>query len=150
MDLIVDIETDKLDAQIIWVAATKVIQTDEIRTFTRPVEFNNYIRNYDTLIGHNFLSFDAPILNRLWNSKISLKRVCDTLVMSTLFNPVRTGGHSLKNLALLAGTQKLEFSDFSVYSDDMLKYCINDVEVTHAVYHYFNMYEGSGFSEQSI
>ena len=80
MDLIVDIETDKLDAQIIWVAATKDIQTDEIRTFTRPVEFNNYIRNYDILIGHNFLSFDAPILNRLWNSKISLKRVCDTLI----------------------------------------------------------------------
>jgi DNA polymerase-1 len=150
MDLIVDIETDKLDAQTIWVAATKDVQTDEIRTFTRPVEFNTYIRNYDTLIGHNFLSFDAPILNRLWNSKIGVRRVCDTLVMSTLFNPMRTGGHSLKNLSLLSGTQKLEFSDFSEYSDDMLKYCINDVEVTHSVYRYLNMYEGSGFSKQSI
>lgn len=150
MELIVDIETDKLDAQTIWVAATKDVQTDEIRTFTVPVDFNSYIRNYDTLIGHNFLSFDAPVLNRLWGSNISVKRVCDTLVLSTLFNPIRTGGHSLKNLALLAGTQKSEFSDFSKYTDEMLKYCINDVEVTHAVYRYLNAYEGSGFSEKSI
>jgi DNA polymerase-1 len=150
MELIVDIETDKLDAQTIWIAATKDVQTDEIRTFTVPVDFNSYIRNYDTLIGHNFLSFDAPVLNRLWGSNISVKRVCDTLVLSTLFNPIRTGGHSLKNLALLAGTQKSEFSDFSKYTDEMLKYCINDVEVTHAVYRYLNAYEGSGFSEKSI
>ena len=84
MKLIVDIETDSLDAKNIWVAATKDIQTDEIRTFTVPVDFNNYIRNYNTLIGHNFLSFDAPVLNRLWGSNISVKRVCDTLVLSTL------------------------------------------------------------------
>ena len=150
MDLIIDIETDSLDATRIWVAATKDIKTDEVRTFTRSVEFNAYIRNYDTFIGHNFLSFDAPILNRLWGSNILTSQIVDTLVLSTLFNPTRLDGHSLKNLALLTGKPKLEFANFSEYSEEMLEYCINDVEVTHNVYNYLNMYEKTGFSDQSI
>ena len=150
MALIIDIETDSLDANNIWLAVTKDTKTNDIHSFREPVEFTNHIRNYDTYIGHNLLSFDVPILNKLWGTKIRLSQVVDTLILSQLFNPNRKGGHSLDNLAQLAGCRKMEFSDFSEYSEDMLKYCTNDVEITHKVYKYLLAYDKQGFSKQSI
>ena len=150
MPLVVDIETDSLQANKIWVVVTKDTKTNEIRSFTEPVGFTNYIRDYDTFIGHNLLSFDVPVLNRLWGTHIKLSQIVDTLILSQLFNPNRKGGHSLDNLAQLAGCKKINFSDFSEYSEDMLKYCINDVKITHKVYKYLLAYDSHGFSNRSI
>ena len=150
MALVLDIETDSLEASKIWVVVTKDTKTNEICTFREPVGFADHIRNYNTFIGHNLLSFDVPILNRLWGTKIKLSQVVDTLILSQLFNPNRKGGHSLDNLAQLVGSRKMEFSNFSGYSEDMLEYCINDVEITHDVYKYLLAYDKHGFSKQSI
>lgn len=44
---------------------------------------------------------------------------------------------------------KIEFSDFSKYTDDMLTYCIQDVDLNHEVYKYLKG-ESKGFSKKSI
>tara|TARA_R110000744_G_scaffold8984_1_gene29245 strand:- start:4631 stop:6358 length:1728 start_codon:yes stop_codon:yes gene_type:complete len=150
MALVLDIETDSLDAKKIWVVITKDTKTNEICIFREPTGFADHVRGYNTIIGHNLLSFDVPVLNRLWNAHIKLSQLVDTMILSQLFNPNREGGHSLRNLAQLAGCNKLDFSDFSEYTEDMLKYCTHDVEITHSVYNYLMSYDRYGFSQQSI
>ena len=54
--------------------------------------------------------------------------------MSQMADPMRDGGHSLDAWGKTFGYPKLEFSDFSGYSDEMLTYCIRDVELTAKVY----------------
>ena len=45
MALVLDIETDSLNATKIWVVATKDTDTKEIRTFTNPTKFADYIKD---------------------------------------------------------------------------------------------------------
>ena len=51
-----------------------------------------------------------------------------------MLNPVIDGGHSLKNWGTKLGQAKIEFEQFDYLSDDMLKYCRNDVELTERLY----------------
>ena len=83
---------------------------------------------------HNGVSFDAPVLKRLLNINIPLDKIRDTLILSQMTNPVREGGHSLDAWGKSLGYKKIEFNDWSGYSDTMLKYCIRDVEITERVY----------------
>ena len=150
MALILDIETDSLNAKQIWLVVTKYTQTASIECWRDGTEFQKHIQRYNKIIGHNIRSFDIPILNALWGCHIRMSQIVDTLILSQLFNPKRDGGHSLDNLSSLVRMRKLPFKDFSNYSDEMRKYCINDVEVTHKVYDYLLRYEGNGFSDTSI
>ena len=87
------------------------------------------------MIGHNIIGFDAPVLRKHWNLTIDSSQLQDTLVMSRLLNPVVEGGHSLRAWGLKLGNHKDEFSDFDGgLSDEMVSYCIQDVEVTARLY----------------
>ena len=44
---------------------------------------------------HNGIGFDIPVLSRLWNFTFDRGLVLDTLIMSRLAEPSRSGGHSL-------------------------------------------------------
>ena len=46
---------------------------------------------------HNGIGFDVPVLNRLWGVAFGKGSVVDTLVLSRLSDPSRSGGHSLRN-----------------------------------------------------
>ena len=83
---------------------------------------------------HNGVSFDAPVLKRLLGVEIPLAKIRDTLIMSQLANPMRDGGHSLDAWGKTLGFGKLDFHDFSGYTDKMLTYCVRDVELTAKVY----------------
>ena len=77
------------------------------------------------------------------------KTIIDTLVLSRLFNPVKDGGHSLNQWGNEIGFNKLEFKEFEEYSEEMLEYCIRDVELNTLVY--YKLKELSrGFSKQSV
>jgi DNA polymerase I-like protein with 3'-5' exonuclease and polymerase domains len=55
--------------------------------------------------------------------------------MSRLLNPVLEGGHSLKSWGLRLGKHKGEFTAFDGgLCDEMVDYCIQDVEVTAALF----------------
>ena len=147
--IIIDIETDSLDATCIWCVVCKEIHNTEYKVFRDSKSLNNYIHRDDVFIAHNGITFDFPVLNRLWGTKFKLSNVEDTLIMSRLFNPEREGGHSLDAWGQKLGHNKIEFHDFDQYSEEMLEYCKRDVSITEKLYHLLTV-EGKDFSRQSI
>ncbi len=136
MKMIFDIETDDLNATKIWCIVAKEVDGKSYR-FT-PDEIEDGIKlleQADTLIGHNIIGFDLPVLEKLYNFKYSGK-VIDTLVMSRLYNPVRENGHSLKTWGYRLGVPKQEQPEFDNYTPVMLNYCEQDVILNEAVYKY--------------
>ena len=134
--LVVDIETDSLDAKEIFCVVAKDLDDDRIYTFTQKnmEHCKPLLEQSDILVMHNGVSFDAPVLKRLLGCNIPLSKIRDTLLLSQLVDPMREGGHSLAAWGEKLGFAKIEFEDFSRYSDEMLKYCIRDVELTAKVY----------------
>jgi DNA polymerase-1 len=107
-----------------------------------------------TIVGHNAIGFDLPVLRNVWGWEPSEETVClDTLVMSRLARPDRDGGHSLKRLAILAGLQQKD--DFSVedfdgpVTQEMIDYCLQDTRANADVFD-FLLRELDGFDERSI
>jgi DNA polymerase I-like protein with 3'-5' exonuclease and polymerase domains len=85
---------------------------------------------------HNGIGFDAYHLNRLWNTKIRLSQCIDTLVLSRLLNPNREAGHSLSAFGKRLGLEKIDFKDYDAgLSEEMIDYCVRDVELLERVYH---------------
>jgi DNA polymerase I-like protein with 3'-5' exonuclease and polymerase domains len=133
--LAIDIETDGLDATEIWCAVTKDIDSGEVKVWKAANGLRQYIEDQDLLIGHNIISFDLPVLKKLWNLNTDSNPLKDTLIMSRLFNPVLEKGHSLDSWGVRLGLKKGDFSDFDGgLSEDMVDYCIQDVEITHALF----------------
>ena len=79
----------------------------------------------------------------------------DTLVVSRLVNPVLTGGHSLDNWGYLlypndAEKRKAKQPDsWDEYTEEMGKYCIQDVELNADIY-YALLKQVEEFSQESI
>ena len=137
--LAIDIETDGLDATEIWCAVTKDIDNGEVKVWKTASELLRYVEPEDTLIGHNIIGFDLPVLKKLWNLKTNSNPLRDTLIMSRLLNPVLEKGHSLDSWGVRLGLKKGDFSDFDGgLSDSMVEYCIQDVEITHALFTHLN------------
>jgi DNA polymerase I-like protein with 3'-5' exonuclease and polymerase domains len=149
MRVAIDIETN-LKHNTIWCCSTYNLDTKEVKTWTSAQDFNNFIQQAKLIIAHNGISFDYPVLNRVWKTSIRLSQVRDTLVMSRLSSPSREGGHSLANLAKLVNRTKKEYEDFEGgLTDKMIEYCQEDVTICGELYLYLTQ-ELRGFSEQSI
>jgi DNA polymerase I-like protein with 3'-5' exonuclease and polymerase domains len=149
MRVAIDIETN-LKHNTIWCCSTYNLDTKEVKTWTSAQDFNNFIQQAKLIIAHNGISFDYPVLNRIWKTSIRLSQVRDTLVMSRLSSPSREGGHSLANLAKLVNRTKKEYEDFEGgLTDEMIEYCQEDVTICGELYLYLTQ-ELRGFSEQSI
>jgi len=149
MRVAIDIETN-LKHNTIWCCSTYNLDTKEVKTWTSAQDFNKFIQQAKLIIAHNGISFDYPVLNRVWKTSIRLSQVRDTLVMSRLSSPSREGGHSLANLAKLVNRTKKEYEDFEGgLTDKMIEYCQEDVTICGELYLYLTQ-ELRGFSEQSI
>ena len=147
---IVDIETDGLDPTKIWCVACKHIDSDFVKVCFNREELLKTIANTETFIGHNILGFDLPILKKLWDIDIDYRKVTDTLVLSTLFNPERKGGHSLGQWGIRLNNEKGKHTDWSKISSDMISYCMQDVILTGQVYEYLLATEKEDFSDKSV
>lgn len=113
----------------------KNLGTEEEKEFYNKEEFNAWFSvTKPVCIGHNLISFDLPVLNRLWDSDIDLSLHICTLTLSYLYNPALEGGHSLDAWGQRLGFPKQDFSDWSQLSDTMVEYCKNDVRLTHKLY----------------
>ena len=149
MKLIFDIETDDLDATKVWCIVAKELDGKSYRFTPDEIEDGiKLLQDADTLIGHNIIGFDLPVLGNLYNFKYK-GEIIDTLVMSRLYNPVRENGHSLKTWGYRLGIPKQEQPEFESYTPAMLNYCEQDVILNEAVYKYL-LDEGTGFSKQSF
>lgn len=146
---VIDIEADSLDATRIWVACICNVDNDkDIRSFRGAESFLNVVDlEKDTFIAHNGIDFDFPVLEKLWN--IEIKNKVDTLVLSRLFNPDRSGGHSLGAWGNRLGFRKIDFNKFDEYSEEMREYCEQDVYITVQLYKHL-LQESIDFSQQSI
>ena len=140
-----DIETESLDPQYIWVICAEDVETGERETFcnltTIPEErdrFVKYCNDINHFVFHNGLGFDVPVINRLLGQVIDPQKVIDTLVVSRLVDYTLDGaGHSLKAWGKRLGDFKIGFNDFTKLSDEMIEYCEQDVAVTVKIYRHF-------------
>ena len=109
------------------------------------------LESANDLVGQNIIGLDIPVIRRIMDKPTFAedKTIIDTLVLSRLFNPVKDGGHSLNQWGNEIGFNKLEFKEFEEYSEEMLEYCIRDVELNTLVY--YKLKELSrGVSKQSV
>ena len=155
----IDIETDGLLEQMTTVhcAVAKDYKTGEVHTFG-PTEIAKFLDLIDgeVVIGHNIINFDIPAMH-LWcdlNDHLYIGMLypdaymaIDTLVLSRLLNPDRerpeglpqkVGPHSLQAWGYRVGIYKGDYGKqeaaFDDYNEEMLSYCVQDVEVTEQVY----------------
>jgi DNA polymerase-1 len=152
---LVDIETDGLDATVIWCLCAINVKTGEEVTLLDLEAIKHWITERLAegcwFIGHNFLSFDAPTINRLAGTRIPTGRVVDTFVMSMHYSPSLAGGHSLEAWGVRLGFPKTSFNDWSKLSDEMVAYCLNDCRVNVRLFvRLSDRMRGVGFTERSI
>lgn len=143
MRVVIDIEANGLEnPDKIWCVVCKDIDTGEINIFRKITDdkeeltrFRDYWNKIRTLVGHNHLGYDLPVVERLTGCKYLQDNITlDTLIISRLVNYSRSGGHSIEQYGLEFGYPKIEFNDFSKFSEEMVTYCIRDVEIAEKVY----------------
>jgi DNA polymerase-1 len=167
MRLVLDIETD-LSHKKIHLVVTKDIDTGEIRTWKEAKPFQDFIKDATLIVAHNGIGFDFPVLNRQWNTKIGLKKVFDTLIVSRLLDPSREQGHSLESWGRTLGFHKIDYPAVWQWMMDRRQeydgecfdkplvgllehYCIRDVEVTARLYlNLCNEQDQKQFSQESV
>jgi len=147
----IDIETDALDAKKIHVCCVKRVTDKEVYVYKDSDKFKKETTDIDKFIGHNIVDFDAPILNRIWNTKLTIDKLFDTLILSQILSPQREGGNSLKVWGVRLGFDKMDFDNFEHFSEEMVTYCKNDVILTEKLYNKLTKdKEQYKFSDKSI
>ena len=132
--VVFDIETT-LTADKVWCIVCKHEDTFYQFKENNLHRFEEFIKQTEEVIGHNIIGFDIPVLNKFFGYDLFKNvKITDTLVLSRLLNPMIEGGHSLKNWGKKLGQNKIEFEQFDFFSEEMLKYCRNDVDLTQRLY----------------
>ena len=149
--LIFDLESDGLYDNVTVIHCIVVHDIGLQQTFSygpdRIADALTHLATADVLIGHNILFYDIPVLNKLFPSVQLNGRIIDTLICTRLIWPKEIlyghdeeqypqvpkglrGSASLKAWGWRLADHKIDFKDFSAYSQEMLEYCIQDVNVT--------------------
>ena len=168
MRIVLDIETNTKHDHI-WLVVTKDIDTGEVKTWKAADGLKEFLEQCTLIVMQNGVSFDAPLLNRLWKTKIRLSQCFDTLLVSRLLDPSREGGHSLEAWGETLGKTKVEYRkiwnwiannsesktnglEFDNPHMPLLEhYCIGDVEVTALLYqHLIKELAKHQFSDYSV
>ena len=129
-----DIETNTTHSTI-WCCLTQDVETGESICHTEASTLAPLVKEYDQIIGHNIIGFDAPMLRKLWNIGTPKSKAVDTLILSRLLNPQLDGGHSLRAWGLRLKNTKIDFEDYDGgLTDEMVEYCRQDVALTADLY----------------
>ena len=157
-EAILDLETDGLLDTVTKVHCL-VYKADGLITVATTEE--QILKALDVLqtyqiIGHNVLGFDLEVLKRLYGFEVSVEQVTDTLILSRLIHadlrtedskvkrlePKYFGSHSLKAWGFRLENQKGEYGSkenaFEELSQEMIDYCIQDVELTDILWKNFS------------
>jgi DNA polymerase I-like protein with 3'-5' exonuclease and polymerase domains len=157
--ILFDLETDGFLEAVtkIHCLVIKDVSTGEVKTFTKAdmLAGLDALEQADQIIGHNVLKYDLPVIQKLYPGfTYDQRKVMDTLVCSRLIWPnvgewdaklvhngkmpaKLWGSHSLKAWGYRLEKLKGEYgetSDWKDFTPEMLEYCIQDVEVTAALY----------------
>jgi len=168
MQLVFDVETngflDKLDFKIHCIVF-KDIETNKVYSYN-PDNLNeslDLLKKATLLIGHNVQGFDLPAIKKHFGFDYKGKFFVTFLISRLIYTnrleedykykelpPKLYGKFSLEAFGYRLGLRKgdyQEHSDFSEFNQDMLDYCIRDVEVTHLLY---NKIKQENYSEKAI
>jgi len=148
--LIFDCETNGLYDQATVVYCIVVYDITKQQTFSYGPDSITaalaHLATANVLIGHNVIFYDIPVLEKLHSFQHNA-RVLDTLICTRLIWPKELlyeldteqytevppklrGSAGLKAWGWRLADHKIDFKDFSEYSEEMLAYCVQDVEVT--------------------
>ena len=136
MKLVFDIETDGLDATRIWCIVAQDVETKKIYKW-KPDDITSglhFLEKADALIGHNIIGYDIPMIKQVTGVDLFKARVYDTWTMSQVLNYKRPHKHGLGGWGEHLGYNKLNFDNWSEFSEEMLTYCVRDVELNTKVY----------------
>ena len=153
-NVILDIETDGLLDTVTKVHCIVMKSKSfgvEVATSKEQIEKAIQKIQFNHIVGHNVLGFDLEVLNRLYGLVIPVEQITDTLILSRLIHsdlrnedasvkrlePKFWGSHSLEAWGYRLNHNKGNFgknTDFKELSQEMLDYCINDVELTHILW----------------
>jgi len=136
MKLVFDIETDGIDATKIWCIVAQDVDTKKIYKWKpNDIELGlSFLANAEALIGHNIIGYDIAILTKLYGVNLYDKRIYDTWIMSQVLKYKRPHKHGLGGWGEHLGYSKFEFDNWSEFSEEMLTYCVRDVELNTKVY----------------
>ena len=165
--LVFDIETDGLYDKVTKVFCIVIYDINREETFAygpdRIDDALTHLATGDVLIGHNVIFYDVPVLQKLHSFNCKA-RILDTLICTRLIWPkeklydldVQLYPEVPKNYRGMAGLKawgyrlsdnKIEFKDFSEYSEEMLVYCKQDVSVTSKLWRHI---ANQGYPEQAL
>lgn len=179
---IADIETNGLLKQLTKIHSLCLldVDTEEVLSFTddhpdyRSIkEGLDILANCEEFIGHNFMEFDLPAIQKVYPDWTYKGQLTDTLIVSRLiythlrqkdfdllaskpdFPKYLIGRHSMEAWGMRLGFPKDDYKDrmkekgidpWENWNQDMQDYCEIDVKVNLAIYrHFLSM----GFSEES-
>jgi len=130
----------------IWLIVCKDIDTGKVYTFEEDdikTKFVEFYKQATTVITHNGINYDMLVIKLYTGMDYTVEpdtingkdvEIVDTMVLSKVLNPDRLGGHSLESWGKRLGSAKIDFHDFSKYTEEMKTYCIQDVNLTEKVY----------------
>ena len=115
----------------------------------------------ELIVGHNIIKFDIPVLRKL-HGFVTKAAIFDTLIATRLVYPDIAGQdfatqnfprdcigrHSLRAWGYRIGNYKGDYDGgFTHFTKEMLDYCVQDVEVTYALW---LRIQQKGYSEQAM
>jgi len=137
-----DIETDGLDATKIWCLVIEDIDTGRIMKYTDysdkatgSIEMGlSVLQNADLLVAHNGIGFDALVILKLYGVDLYQKKFFDTWIASQVLNYRRPHKHGLAGWGQHLSYPKFDFNDWSGFSEEMLTYCVRDVQLNTVIF----------------
>lgn len=133
-----DIETDGLldDVTKIHCISFQRVINNELQPIITLTDINSmldFILNETTLVGHNIIRYDIPILEKLLNIKIKA-RLIDTLALSWYLYPTKKK-HGLEQWGDELGVKKPEIKDWSNLGiEDYTNRCESDVQINQLLF----------------
>jgi len=152
---IFDLETNGLLSEVntIHCLVFYDVEADKMFSFDYDGVLDGLIQlgEYDTIVGHNIIGYDIPVINKLFPAVELNCEVVDTLILAKLayYNmhsideqsdipPRLKGRYSLESFGYRLNDNKGDFGKqddaWDVYTPEMLEYCEQDVKLTAKLY----------------
>ncbi len=129
----IDVEADSLYPSKLWLLCASRMDSEEVHSFVGHESIRRFfdgLRGHEVyFVGHNAVSYDAPHTRRLVGGTADIYNTVDTLVLSYLYDPAMSGGHSLEAWGERLNDPKGNFNDWTGYSPEMDVYCQQDVKL---------------------
>ena len=145
MRLVYDIETNGLTPDKIHCLVAIDLDTEKVYKFADEdiylpgiMDGIRFLQKADLIVGHNIISFDNYWIKQLYNVDLNKIKTHDTLIMSQVLRYKRKHRHGLGAWGEALNNSKIEFDKWMHYSEEMMRYCVQDVKVNILVYRHLS------------